>query len=51
LPTQWHEPLRQRMALARTAGDTARKFFEFAQSPEARAVFEKYGFALPAQGE
>ena len=50
LPADWHDPLRQRMVLLNRAGDTARQFYAFAQSPPARTVFEKYGFALPAAG-
>ena len=50
LPAEWHDPLRQRMVLLNGAGETARLFYAFAQSPPARAVFEKYGFTLPAAG-
>jgi molybdate transport system substrate-binding protein len=50
LPAGWHDPLRQRMVLLNRAGDTARQFYAFAQSPPARTVFEKYGFTLPAAG-
>lgn len=51
LPAAWHEPLRQRMVLLNGAGDTARRFYAFAQSPPARTLFEKYGFTLPAAGD
>lgn len=50
LPASGHEPLRQRMVLLKGAGDTARRFYAFAQSPAARIVFGKYGFSLPAAG-
>ncbi|MBK5103501.1 MAG: substrate-binding domain-containing protein, partial [Burkholderiales bacterium] len=50
LPADWHDPLRQRMVLLNAAGDTARQFYAFAQSPPARVLFEKYGFTLPAAG-
>lgn len=50
LPAEWHDPLRQRMVLMNGAGDTARLFYAYAQSPPARTVFEKYGFKLPATG-
>jgi molybdate transport system substrate-binding protein len=50
LPADWHDPLRQRMVLLNGAGDTARQFYAFAQSPPGRVLFEKYGFALPAAG-
>lgn len=49
IPEDWHAPLRQRMALTRKAGPLAARFFEFAQSPEARVVFRKYGFVLPGE--
>lgn len=47
VPQDWHAPLRQRMVLMRTAGAAAQQFYLFAQSPAARAVFERYGFTLP----
>lgn len=47
LPETWHAPLRQRMALVKGAGDAARRFHAFLQSPEARAIFAKHGFVLP----
>jgi len=50
LPADWHDPLRQRMVLLHEAGDTARLFYAYVQSPPARALFEKYGFTLPAAG-
>jgi len=49
IPESWHPPLRQRMALTRKAGDDARRFYEYLQQPAARAVFERYGFSLPAK--
>lgn len=49
LPAQWHKPLRQRMVLLKNAGSTAAAFYVFAQSPAARAVFERYGFELPGE--
>lgn len=48
LPADWHDPLRQRMVLLKGAGETARLFYAYAQSPPARTVFEKHGFAVPA---
>ncbi len=47
VPHEWHAPLAQRMVLLRGAGETARRFFAFAQSAPARAVFERHGFSLP----
>ena len=42
-----HQPLRQRMALVKGAGDSARAFYAYLQAPRAREVFRRYGFALP----
>ena len=50
LPETWHAPLRQRMALVKGAGEAARAFFAFLQSAEARAIFVKHGFTVPADG-
>ncbi len=47
IPEDWHPPLRQRMVLLKGAGDTAKKFYAFVQSPAARAVLRRYGFVLP----
>jgi molybdate transport system substrate-binding protein len=47
LPVDSHAPLRQRMALIRNAGPTARAFYRFLQEPAARAIFRQYGFAPP----
>lgn len=49
IPDAWHQPLRQRMALMKGAGEVAVRFFEFARSPAARAIFKKYGFVLPGE--
>jgi molybdate transport system substrate-binding protein len=42
-----HPPLRQRMVLTRRAGDVATRFFDYMQTPPARALLERYGFGLP----
>ena len=47
VPEDWHDPLRQRMALVKGAGDTARLFYQFVQSPTGREILKRYGFALP----
>jgi molybdate transport system substrate-binding protein len=47
LPMELHEPLRQRMVLLKDAGDNAKAFYRFLQTPRARAVFQQYGFVLP----
>lgn len=49
LPAEWHKPLRQRMALITGSGETARAFYEYVQTPEARTIFRKYGFVLPGE--
>lgn len=47
LPESMHAPLRQRMALMKGASATARDFYAYLQSAPARAVFARFGFALP----
>lgn len=47
VPETDHQPLRQRMALLTRAGPVARRFYDYLQTAPARAVFERYGFALP----
>jgi molybdate transport system substrate-binding protein len=49
IPADWHEPLRQRMALMRSAGPVAERFYRYLQKPGARAVFRRYGFLLPGE--
>ena len=51
IPADWHvgEPLRQRMVLLRTAGEAARAFYAYLQTPAAREVLVRYGFALPGE--
>ncbi len=49
IPAEWHKPLRQGMALTKTAGPVATAFYDFAKSPQARAIFRKYGFVLPGE--
>lgn len=48
LPESTHAPLIQRMVLLTGAGDTARAFYAFIGTPEARAVLATYGFTVPA---
>lgn len=47
VPEEWHQPLRQRMALLRPAGPVAEAFYDYLQSPPARAIMDRYGFAVP----
>jgi molybdate transport system substrate-binding protein len=49
IPNEWHEPLRQRMVLTKTAGPVAERFYAFVQTPPARKIFIKYGFVLPGE--
>lgn len=44
-----HRPLNQRMALTRRAGAVAEAFYAYLRAPAARAVFDRYGFVLPAR--
>lgn len=47
IPETAHAPLRQRMVLTSRAGPVAARFYDFMQSPPARAILERYGFGLP----
>lgn len=47
IPGSMHRPLKQRMVLTKLAGAPARAFYGYLQQPAARAVLERYGFALP----
>lgn len=51
IPAEWHagEPLKQRMALLKNAGDVATAFYRYVQKPAAREVFIRYGFVLPGE--
>ncbi|MCC6246072.1 MAG: molybdate ABC transporter substrate-binding protein [Gemmatimonadaceae bacterium] len=42
-----HKPLQQRMVLLSGAGATARAFYAFLQTREARDILARYGFVLP----
>lgn len=47
VPEELHSPLRQRMALMSGAGPVAETFFHYLQSPPAREILARYGFAVP----
>ena len=49
IPDAMHKPLVQRMALTKRATERAREFYRYLQQPAARAVFRRYGFALPGE--
>ena len=45
IPAELHAPLRQRMVLLKNAGPAARAFYRFLQSPAAKAVLARHGYA------
>mgnify|MGYP000970519273 FL=1 len=47
IPENWHKPLDQRMVILTRAKPAAFAFYSYLQSPPARAVFKRFGFALP----
>lgn len=47
IPQQWHQALRQRMVLLKTANADVRDFYAYLQSAPAREIMLRYGFALP----
>lgn len=47
IPGNFHQPLKQRMALIKHAGPTATAFYDFVQSSAAQNILQQYGFALP----
>ncbi|MFN4088823.1 MAG: molybdate ABC transporter substrate-binding protein [Alphaproteobacteria bacterium] len=49
IPEDWHEPLRQRMALLKNAGEVAEAFYAYMMEPTAREIMERFGFVLPAE--
>lgn len=48
LPEDWHAPLRQTLVLVKGAGPVARAFAGFLLGTQARAIFARHGFGLPA---
>ena len=49
IPIDFHEPLDQRMVLLKSAGPVAEAFYAYMNTPPARAIMKKYGFALPGE--
>lgn len=51
LPAEWHNEIIQGYALLKNGENnpTAAKFEAFAGTPQARAIFKKYGFVLPGE--
>lgn len=50
LPSNWHQPLHQRMVLLPGASDVARSFYDFLRRPEAVEIFLRHGFGEPGIG-
>jgi len=49
IPEDWHEPLRQRMAVLKNAGPVAEAFYAYVKGPSARGIMKRYGFVLPGE--
>jgi molybdate transport system substrate-binding protein len=49
IPEDWHEPLRQRMVLLKSANPAAGEFYAYLQQSAARRIFKRYGFLLPGE--
>ncbi len=49
IPAVWHEPLNQRMVLLKNAGPVAQAFYQYLNTPAARAIMKSYGFVLPEE--
>ena len=47
IPEDWHEPLRQRMALLNNAGPVAMAFYAYMMQPPALEIMARYGFVVP----
>lgn len=50
VPENLHAPLHQSMTLIKDAGPVAAAFFDFMQSPPARAMLQANGYGLPTGG-
>lgn len=49
IPQAWHQPLTQRMVLLPQAGETARAFYAFLQTPAAQTIFQRHGYGAPQE--
>jgi molybdate transport system substrate-binding protein len=47
IPDADYPPLRQKMVLLRSAGPVATAFYDFIQSPAAKAILKRHGFSVP----
>ena len=45
----WHRPLHQVVVALQLASDSALQFMHFLHGPDARTIFARHGFSLPAQ--
>ncbi len=51
ISTDLHRPLRQRGALVKGAGESARRLFDFLLGPRGRTLLEQSGFGVPDTGD
>jgi molybdate transport system substrate-binding protein len=49
IPSDWHQPLTQRMVLLPGAGQEATALYAYIQTPAARAILAASGYAMPAE--
>lgn len=49
IPEEWHQPLRQRMVLLKSATSATKDFYAYLQQAPARRVFKRFGFLLPGE--
>jgi len=49
IPKQWHAPLHHRAVLLNARSASARSFYEYLSSANARTLFRKHGFDLPGE--
>jgi len=49
IPVDWHKPLRQRAVVVKGGGETARAFYDFLRTPDARSILKRFGFVLPSE--
>lgn len=47
LPAELHDPIKQKAAVLKNAGEAAKNFYAYLKSPAAKEIFETYGFAVP----
>lgn len=49
IPAEWHDPLRHRAVLLKSAGTVSQQFYDYLSSDTARDAFRKHGFDLPGE--